>query len=143
MLAYGSMFLSAFLAATILPVYSEAVLIGFLTEDTLNPWILLVVASIGNTLGSVVNWALGLWCLHFQDRRWFPVSQRALVKAQDRFQRWGLWSLLLSWAPFIGDPLTFAAGIMRVRFIIFLPLVLLAKTGRYLFILLIALKIIA
>jgi len=59
-------------------------------------------------LGSVVNWALGRWCLHWQGRRWFPVGEAALARAHDRFARWGAWSLLFAWLPVVGDPLTFA-----------------------------------
>ena len=142
MIGYVSLMLSGFLAATLLPGGSEAVMLGMLAEGSFNPWFLLVAATIGNTLGSLVNWGLGLWCLRFRDRHWFPVSEAALEKAQARFRRWGLWSLLLSWAPVVGDPLTLVAGIMRVPLMVFLPLVLLAKAGRYLFILLIALKVI-
>ncbi|RRJ85497.1 DedA family protein [Aestuariirhabdus litorea] len=97
----------------------------------LDPYALWGAATLGNTLGSCVNWQLGRYLLHFQERRWFPFSGEQLERAQSRFNRWGLWSLLLSWVPVIGDPITFAAGVMRVRFATFLLLVLLAKGGRY------------
>jgi len=101
-------------------------------------WLLWAVASGGNTLGAVVNWALGRWCLHWQDRKWFPFKAKDLEKADRWFQRYGLWSLLLSWVPVIGDPITFAAGFLRVRFGVFLALVFIAKAGRYLAVILLA-----
>ncbi|MDF9441301.1 DedA family protein [Stenotrophomonas acidaminiphila] len=95
-------------------------------------WLLIAVASVGNVLGSVINWWLGRGLLHFRERRWFPVSAQALERAQARYQRFGSWSLLLSWVPIIGDPLTLAAGVMKEPLWRFLLLVTLAKTGRYL-----------
>jgi len=95
------------------------------------PLQLVAVASIGNTLGAVVNWALGRGVERFKERRWFPVSPAALDKAAGWYRRWGRWSLLLSWAPIVGDALTVAAGVLREPFWSFLLLVAIAKTGRY------------
>jgi membrane protein YqaA with SNARE-associated domain len=89
------------------------------------------VASLGNVLGAVVNWVLGRFCLHWRDRRWFPVDKENLDRAGRWFSRYGVWSLLLAWVPIIGDPLTFAAGILRVNFWLFLILVAIGKAGRY------------
>ncbi|WP_306030168.1 YqaA family protein [Stappia sp. MMSF_3263] len=127
---YGGLFLSAFGAATLLPLQSEGLLAGLLLAGHPASG-LVVVASLGNTLGSVVNWLLGRGIERFRDRRWFPVGEAALVRAQGWYARYGKWSLLLSWMPVIGDPLTLAAGIMRERFVVFLVLVAIAKTGRY------------
>jgi len=127
---YGGLFLSAFGAATLLPMQSEAVLVGLLLSGR-PVLLLLVVASLGNTLGGIVNWALGRGIERFRHRRWFPVSEAALTRAQGWYSRWGKWSLLLSWMPVIGDPLTLAAGVMRERFLTVLVLVAIAKTGRY------------
>lgn len=129
---YLGLFASAFLAATLLPIQSEAVLAALTATEGFSFWTLILVAGVGNTLGSVVNWCLGRWCLHYQDRRWFPVPRKVMEKAQDRFQRWGTWSLLLAWTPFIGDPLTFVAGVLRVPFPTFLILVAISKFSRYL-----------
>ena len=127
---YGGLFLSALGAATLLPMQSEAVLVGLLLSG--RPVLLLLfVASLGNTLGGLINWALGRGIERFRDRRWFPVSEAALTRAQGWYSRWGKWSLLLSWMPIIGDPLTLAAGVMRERFLTVLVLVAIAKTGRY------------
>lgn len=131
-LSLAGLFMSAFLAATIIPMQSEAVLAGLVYAGNHPVWILLTVASLANTLGAVVNWALGRFLNELQDRPWFPASRKALGAAERWFQHYGVWSLLLSWVPIIGDPLTVAAGILRVPFALFLALVAIAKTGRYL-----------
>lgn len=128
---YVGLFLSAFLAATIFPFFSEGVLAGLSKTDGYDWLLLWTVATAGNTLGAMVNWALGRWCLHWQDRKWFPFKADDLQKADRWFAKWGVWSLLLSWVPIIGDPITFAAGFLRVQFWLFVVLVLLAKGGRY------------
>ncbi len=127
------LFLSAFLAATILPFYSEIMLYALLREGG-DPALLVVVATIGNTLGAAVNWLLGLYLLHFQDRRWFYFSREQISSAQRWFQCYGKWSLLMAWAPVGGDALTLVAGIMKVRFGIFILLTGTGKLLRYLFV---------
>jgi membrane protein YqaA with SNARE-associated domain len=129
---YAGLFLSALLAATLLPMQSEAALTGLLLAGDYPMAALLAVASIGNVAGSVVNWALGRAVERYRRARWFPVTKTALARAQGWYHRFGRWSLLLSWAPIVGDPLTLAAGIMREPFLPFLALVTIAKTGRYL-----------
>jgi membrane protein YqaA with SNARE-associated domain len=129
---YLALFASAFLAATIIPAQSEAVLTAMLVAGE-QPWqTLLIAASIGNVLGSCVNWVLGRWVNHFSGRKWFPVSQPSLDKAERWYRKYGRWSLLLSWVPIIGDPLTVAAGVLREPFAVFLAIVTIAKVGRYL-----------
>jgi membrane protein YqaA with SNARE-associated domain len=91
-----------------------------------------LVATMGNTLGSAANWLLGRYLVHFKDRRWFPVKPVLIDRATGWYQRWGLWSLLLAWAPFSGDPLTLVAGILRVNLWLFLALVGVGKLARYL-----------
>ncbi len=129
---YAGLFLAALAAATILPMQSEAVLAGLLATGHYPAWLLITVASVGNVLGSVINWALGRGIAHYRDRPWFPVKADTLERAQGWYRRYGRWSLLLSWAPIIGDPLTVAAGVMREPLPIFLLLVTIAKVGRYL-----------
>ncbi|HRP98429.1 MAG TPA: YqaA family protein [Rhodocyclaceae bacterium] len=130
--AYLGLFLSAFGAATLLPLQSEAVLVGLLIHGAHPVWALFAVATVGNVLGSVVNWLLGRYLEHFRTRRWFPVRGRQLDKAQAHYHRFGRWSLLLSWMPFIGDPLTVVAGVMREPLWSFVLIVTVAKAGRYL-----------
>lgn len=129
--AYLGLFLSAFGAATLLPLQSEAVLVGLLLGGGHAVWALFVVATCGNVLGSWVNWLLGRSLEHYRERRWFPVSPQRLQQAQHWYARYGRWTLLLSWLPVVGDPLTLVAGIMRERLWIFLAIVTLAKAGRY------------
>ncbi|NQU57338.1 MAG: DedA family protein [Rhodospirillales bacterium] len=124
-------FISAFLAATILPFSSEIVLTAFYAGgggDMLSLWL---VASAGNVLGALVNWWLGRYLLHWQDRKWFPFKPNQLGRAEHWFGRFGVWSLLLAWVPVIGDPLTFIAGLLRVNVWVFLVLVTIGKAGRY------------
>jgi membrane protein YqaA with SNARE-associated domain len=128
---YLGLFFAAFGAATLLPMQSEAVLVGLLISGHYSLWLLLAVATLGNVLGSLVNWLLGRSVERFKDRRWFPVSPKHLEKARTHYQRWGHWSLLLSWAPIIGDPLTLVAGVMREPLWRFLLIVTLAKGARY------------
>lgn len=129
--AYLALFLAAFLAATIVPAQSEAVLVGLILADKQPLLLLLLVATTGNVLGSVVNWLLGRFIEHFRDRPWFPVSPEKLARAEAWYRRFGVWSLLLSWVPIIGDPLTVVAGVLKTPFLTFLALVTLAKAGRY------------
>lgn len=129
--AYIGLFLAAFGAATLLPLQSEALLVGLLLSERHETWLLLGVATLGNVLGSLVNWWLGMRLEHFKDRRWFPVSAAHLDKARRHYQRFGRWSLLLSWLPIIGDPLTLVAGVMGEPWRRFLLIVTLAKGMRY------------
>ena len=133
--SYLGLFLSAFLAATIVPFSSEALLGAMAVSDAFNTWALFLAASSGNTLGAVVNWCLGRYALHWQDRRWFPFKAGDLERAGRWFNKYGLWALLLSWVPIFGDPLTFAAGVLRTSFPLFLVLVAIGKAARYLFVL--------
>lgn len=129
---YLGLFAVSLLAATILPAQSEVVLAGMILSERYHLWLLILVASVGNVLGSVVNWFLGRFIAHFEDRRWFPVKRDQIAKAERWYQRYGYWSLLLSWAPVIGDPLTVVAGVLREPLPVFLALVTIAKVGRYL-----------
>lgn len=131
LVAYAGMFLAALVAATILPAQSEAVLAGLLVAGQQPPWLLILVASVGNTAGSCINWLLGTTIERFRYKRWFPVKEESLERAQRWYRRYGKWSLLLSWVPLIGDPLTLAAGVMRERFLVFFAIVATAKTARY------------
>lgn len=128
--AYLGLFFSALLAATLVPAYSEILFAGMVSAGY-DPILLLMWASAGNTLGSAVNWVLGRYLLEFQDKKWFPFKPDSLGTAQRWFNKWGVWSLLLAWMPIGGDALTFIAGMMRVRFWLFLLLTAIGKTARY------------
>jgi len=129
-MSYFLLFGSAFLAATILPFYSEVVMFAMLRAGE-PPALLLLAATTGNTLGAVVNWVLGRYLLHFQHRKWFYFKPEQIARMQVWFQRYGVWTLLLAWMPVVGDPLTLVAGVMRVRLWLFLLLVGIGKSVRY------------
>ncbi|MCX8997856.1 DedA family protein [Rhizobiaceae bacterium BDR2-2] len=131
LLAYAGLFSAAFLAATILPAQSEAALVLLILTENYPLAALVGVASLGNVLGSVTNWLLGLGIERFRIKRWFPVSPQKLATAERWYLRYGKWSLLASWLPIVGDPLTVIAGVLKVPFLTFLLLVAVAKTGRY------------
>lgn len=139
---YGGLLLNGFLAATLLPASSEVTLAALVQQAVGDPWLLLVFASVGNTGGSIVNWLMGRFLRHYQDRRWFPVSEGQINRASSWFARFGLWSLLFAWLPIIGDPLTAVAGLLRVPFLPFLILVAIGKTARYVVIILLALQLV-
>ncbi len=130
--SYLGLFVAAFGAATLLPLQSEAVLVGMLLSQHYPVVVLVAVASLGNVLGSLVNWWIGRSVERFRDRRWFPLKQQQLDKAQAVYRRYGRWALLASWVPIIGDPITLIAGVMREPLWRFLLIVTFAKTGRYL-----------
>jgi membrane protein YqaA with SNARE-associated domain len=131
LIAYSGLFLSALVAATVLPAQSEAVLAALVLANEQPIWALVLVASVGNVLGSVVNWLLGRGLVTFRDKSWFPASPAALARAEGHYRRHGRWSLLLSWVPIIGDPITVVAGVLRESIWVFLALVTVAKVGRY------------
>ncbi|MCC4635757.1 MULTISPECIES: YqaA family protein [Xanthomonas] len=129
-MTYLSLFALSLIAATLLPAQSEAALVALLLDGG-SVVGLVAAASVGNVLGSLINWWIGRELVRFQGRRWFPVTPNALARAQAWYGRYGKWSLLLSWMPIIGDPLTLAAGVMREPLRVFLLLVAIAKVTRY------------
>jgi membrane protein YqaA with SNARE-associated domain len=129
--AYAGLFASAFIAATIFPMQSEALLVGLVLSDRYSLAGLLLAASVGNTLGAVLNWLLGRSIEKFRTRSWFPASEDRLEKAQAWYRKYGKWSLLLSWLPIAGDAITVVAGVLREPLPTFLALVFVAKAFRY------------
>ena len=136
------MFASAFLAATVVPFASEITLAAAIAAGGAVPW-LVVVATVGNTLGATVNWALGRYIERFRDRPWFPADARRIERAQAWFRRYGVWTLLLAWVPAVGEPMTVIAGAMRVRIVPFVILVAIGKGLRYVVIALAAADVVA
>jgi len=129
---YLSLFAISFLAATILPFSSELTLAGLIATSDYDNLLLLIVASFGNVLGSVVNWALGSYSRNLTTKKWFPFKETQIERSSQWFKKFGKWSLLFAWVPVLGDPLTLVAGILRVKFIDFIILVAIGKVSRYL-----------
>lgn len=125
------LFATAMLSATLLPGSSEALLVALVAIDSDAALTLLLVATLGNTLGAIINWVLGRWLLQYVDAPWFPIKPNRLAQASEIMRTYGSWTLLFSWVPVIGDPLTLAAGLLRVPFPIFVLLVCLGKAARY------------
>ncbi len=128
----STLFISAFVSATLLPGSSEIVLVGVLSSNEVAVGLAVLVATIGNTLGSCVNWGIGRFFSHHRSHKWFPVPHEKYDRFTTWYQRWGIWSLLLSWLPVIGDPLTVIAGISRTPILVFTTFVFVAKAVRYL-----------
>ncbi len=120
----------ALASATLLPGGSEVWLARLWCQGEAAA-ALWAVATLGNSLGSLVNVALGRYARHFQGRRWFPVSAAGLARAERWYLRFGEWSLLVAWAPVVGDPLTVLAGIFRLPWWRAALLILVAKGARY------------
>ena len=128
--ALAGLFGTAFGAATVLPFQSEFVFAAVERTTDIHLWLLVVVASVGNTLGSVLNWWMGFFVEQWKGSRWFPVNEKQMDRAERLYARWGVWSLLLSWAPF-GDGFTVIAGLMRTPLWLFVALVGPVKLLRY------------
>ena len=122
------------MVATIIPFGSEVYFITLLSLEKYNHFILFLVASVGNVLGSLFNWICGFYINSFIKKSWFPINNKIIDRGNKLFIKYGKWSLLISWFPLIGDPITFAAGTLRYPIIPFLFLVSIGKVGRYLII---------
>lgn len=131
---YVILFLSSFTSSTILPGNSELTLTAFISQREFETLYLIIVASIGNVLGSIVNWYLGRYFIKFKNKKWFPFNEKNLNNSSKWFLKYGKWSLLLSWLPFIGDGLTLIAGVLKVPLFEFIVLVTIAKVVRYVFV---------
>ena len=131
---YLSLFFISFLSATILPFSSELTLAGLISTSNYDNLLLLVFASFGNILGSVFNWGLGFYARNLTIKKWFPFKETQIERSSKWFSKFGKWSLLFTWLPIVGDPLTFVAGLLRVRFLDFIILVAIGKVSRYLII---------
>lgn len=129
-LGHAGLFISAFLAATLLPLSSEVVLSALLLGG-LSPVTLVLVATTGNVLGSLANYALGYWAGQAVVKKWFRMSDEDLARAEQRFAKYGMYSLCFAWVPVVGDPITVMAGVLRIQVGWFLALVTAGKLLRY------------
>lgn len=123
-----ALFISALIAATLFPLGSEVLLITLLNQGE-NAFILWLVATLGNTLGSIINYALGFLASDYINKKY--QDAKSWQQAQAAYNRYGSWSLLFAWLPIIGDPLTLIAGLARTRFSLFVLLVATGKGARY------------
>ncbi|GGB95760.1 membrane protein [Marinobacterium zhoushanense] len=122
------LFVSAFISSTLLPGGSEALLAWMVLQR--GEWVLPVsVATLGNVLGSMLTFAMGLW---LQRRYPLRILSAKHQRAQQRLARFGPMALLLAWLPIIGDPLCLVAGWLRFNWIASLLLITLGKSVRYL-----------
>ncbi|CAM4280403.1 YqaA family protein [Pseudoalteromonas byunsanensis] len=128
---YSGLFISAVSSATLLPGSSEVLLSGLAMTENVQLVVLWIVATLGNVLGSCINYWLGINLVRFENAKWFPVSSHQLSQARLHFARYGTYSLLFAWVPVIGDPLTLLAGVFKVPKRLFIPLVLVGKGLRY------------
>ena len=138
---YVVLFASSFTSSTILPGHSELTLTAFITQKEYVTLHLIIVASIGNVLGSIVNWYLGLYFIRFKNKKWFPFNEKNINNSSKWFLKYGKWSLLLSWVPFVGDGLTLIAGVVKVPLSEFVLLVTVAKVTRYAFVAMMAVSV--
>jgi membrane protein YqaA with SNARE-associated domain len=131
-LGYFGMFLAAFLAATILPLGSEPVLVALMFAG-LNSLGLLIAATLGNTLGGLSTFGIG----YLGQWKWIEgvlkISHKSLQKAQKTVEKYGVWCAFLCWLPLIGDPIALALGFFRINFWKVALLMLLSKAARYYF----------
>ena len=111
------------MVVTIVPFGSEAYFVTLLSMDKYNDLLLIIAASLGNVLGSVFNWVCGYYVNYFIKKPWFPLNNNMIDRGNNMFKKYGKWSLLLSWVPFIGDPITFVAGTLRYSLLPFIILV--------------------
>ena len=132
---YLTLFITALISATLFPLGSEALLIYDITQGH-NIYLLLFFATFGNSLGSIVNYFLGLKGEEYLINKKL-LNEKYILKAKIYFDKYGTWSILFSWLPIIGDPITFVAGILKYDFKKFLILVVVAKFSRYLFLVLV------
>jgi membrane protein YqaA with SNARE-associated domain len=127
---YSDLFALSFLASTLLPVGSEWLLVLMLLKGN-DPLATVAVATIGNYLGGCTTWAIGVWGGPLLVRRILRIDPATEEAAVRFYRRYGVWSLLLSWLPIIGDPLCLAGGILKVDFTRFSLLVFTGKLVRY------------
>jgi membrane protein YqaA with SNARE-associated domain len=135
------LFAAAFIAATIVPFQSEVIFVALQLAGQVEVWQLIVVASLANTLGAIVNYVIGKGITRFESKKWFPATPAQMAKAETWFQRWGVWVLLFSWAP-AGDLMTVVSGVLRTPLWLFLLLVGIAKTSRYIVLALITAQVV-
>lgn len=131
-MVYLTLFISALVSATLIPFGSEALLIYDIKEGY-NLYLLLLFATLGNSLGSIINYFLGLKGEEFLVRKRL-LNEKRVLSTKKYFDKYGAWCILFSWVPIIGDPITFIAGVLKFNLKLFIFLVVIAKFSRYVFV---------
>ncbi len=127
---YPALFLLSFLAATVLPLGSEWMLVLMIVKG-FSPTYCVLIATAGNYFGACTTYLIGWWGSEYVPRRILRMNDRQVERAKGHYEKYGSWSLLFSWVPIIGDPLCLVAGIFRVHFVRFSVLVFSGKFARY------------
>ena len=125
-----SLFLLSLCASTLIPLGSEWLLVTLLLGGQ-DPLITVAIASLGNSLGAVTSYLIGLCGSRWLIENLLRINPQQQQRAKNWFERYGSWALLFSWLPIVGDPLCLVAGILRHRFGKFILLVGVGKTARY------------
>ena len=126
----SQLFVLSFLAATILPIGSEWLLLVMVMHGFSLPSVV-ITATVGNYLGACTTYLIGIWGSDFIIRTILRISDRQLERAENLYQKYGSWSLLLSWLPVVGDPLCLIGGVFRISIFRFSFLVFVGKFFRY------------
>jgi membrane protein YqaA with SNARE-associated domain len=128
--ALVALFLLSFLASTVVPLGSEWLLVALIVKGLPIPTLVLI-ATLGNSLGACTTYAVGLWGSRLLIDKVLRLDRKKVDQAMGLYDRYGAWSLLFSWLPIIGDPLCLAAGLLKLHFPRFAGLVVVGKMGRY------------
>ena len=131
---YGSMLLMGLIAGTFLPFVpasSELFLVGLLASRTGQPEALIAAAVVGNVLGGLLNYCAGRYISGLAGKTWFPATAAQLDYVGSKFNRYGVWILLLAWLPVVGDVIAVVAGLLRTEIKLFLVLTTIGKFARY------------
>ena len=124
------LFLGCLLSATVIPFSSEALVAGALLLDY-SPWTVVLVATLGNTIGGMTCYLLGRLCKWSWIEKWLKVKEETLAKAHEKVEKYGSLAALLAWLPVVGDPIAIALGLMRTRVLLTTVLMFLGKGLRY------------
>ncbi len=127
------LFFSALISSTLFPGGSEALLLYRLSEGG-DPLLLVVIATVGNVLGSLISYGMGRLGNEAVHKKWLRMDETKVARAEVWFGKYGMPSLLLAWLPVVGDPLCLAAGLLRCNMVMFLLLITIGKAARYAFI---------
>jgi membrane protein YqaA with SNARE-associated domain len=129
-LGLWGLFLGCLLSATIIPFSSEALVTGALLLDY-SPWTVILIATLGNTIGGMTCFLLGWLCKWSWIERFLKVKEETMAKAHQKVEKYGSFAALLAWLPIIGDPIALAMGVMRTRVVPTTVLMFIGKGLRY------------